>query len=266
MAGRWRLGVALLLPPDVAAEVDGLRRACGDGALDRVPPHITLVPPVNVREDDVPAAVAVLRSAAGRAAPLELTIGPAATFLPDTPVLYLTVGGDLDGLRTLRDRVFTVPLARPLTWSFVPHVTIADEMAPERIAGATAALADYRVDVELDGVVLLREGGARRWEPIADVGFGPPIVVARGGLPVELRVAEIGEPEASALLAQEPLPPPAGARSFIVTARRDDLLLGAARGWRRGGEVHVERVAVSDAAGLEDVERHLRRVAADLAG
>ena len=84
MAGRWRLGVVLLSPDAVAAEVDGLRRACGDGAIDRVPPHITLVPPVNVREDDVPAAVAVLRSAAARAAPLELTIGPVATFAPPT--------------------------------------------------------------------------------------------------------------------------------------------------------------------------------------
>ena len=139
-------------------------------------------------------------------------------------------------------------------------------MAADRIVGAMAALTDYRVDVEIDRVVLLREGRSRRWTPIADIGFGPLTVVARGGLPVELRVSIVGEPEATALLDEEPMPPPAGARSFVVTARRDDLLLGAARGWRRGGEVHVERVVVSEAAGLEDVERHLRRVAADLAG
>ena len=59
-----RLGVALLLPAGVSAEVDGLRRALGDGALGRIPAHLTLVPPVNVREDRLGHALAVLRSAA----------------------------------------------------------------------------------------------------------------------------------------------------------------------------------------------------------
>ena len=56
--------MALLVPEPVAAEVDGLRRALGDGSLGRIPPHLTLVPPVNVAEDDVPKALSVLRQAA----------------------------------------------------------------------------------------------------------------------------------------------------------------------------------------------------------
>lgn len=57
-----RLGVALLVPGALGGEVNGLRRALGDGALGRIPPHITLVPPVNVGEDRLPAALALLRS------------------------------------------------------------------------------------------------------------------------------------------------------------------------------------------------------------
>ena len=41
--------VALLLPEPLDVEVDALRRACGDPMLERVRPHVTLVPPVNVR-------------------------------------------------------------------------------------------------------------------------------------------------------------------------------------------------------------------------
>jgi 2'-5' RNA ligase len=86
-----RLGVVLLVPPPWAAEIDGLRRALGDGALGRIAPHLTLVPPVNVREEDVPAALAVLRSAAAEVdgPSLVVRLGPAATFSPENPVVYL---------------------------------------------------------------------------------------------------------------------------------------------------------------------------------
>lgn len=166
-----RLGVALLLPAGVAAEVDGLRRGLGDGALDRIPPHITLVPPVNVREERVDEAFAVLRRAAGTTPPLHLTMGPPATFLPDNPVVYLPVTGDIEALRTLRDAVFVEPLARSLTWPWVPHVTLADDAAPERIAAALAALNDYVVEATFDSVHLLRENPGRVWEPMANALF-----------------------------------------------------------------------------------------------
>ena len=58
--------------PPVAAEIDGLRRAFADPALERVAPHITLVPPVNVAVDAWPQALALVRAAAGRSGPLEL--------------------------------------------------------------------------------------------------------------------------------------------------------------------------------------------------
>jgi 2'-5' RNA ligase len=168
---RRRLGVALVLPEPVATEIDGLRRALGDGALGRIPAHLTLVPPVNVADDDLPAALDVLREAARETRPLNLRLGPATTFHPDTPVVYLAVGGDVDGLHGLRDRVFRSPLERTLSRSFVPHVTVADEIDPGRIPAAVAALADYVVDVTFDGVHLLEEGRGRVWRSIAETSF-----------------------------------------------------------------------------------------------
>lgn len=105
---RVRLGVVLLVPPPVAAEVDGLRRALGDQRLDKIAPHVTLVPPVNVRDDRLVDAVDVLRGAAAAHPPLTLRLGPVATFLPASPTLYLAVdderGGDDDRGRDDRDR------------------------------------------------------------------------------------------------------------------------------------------------------------------
>lgn len=159
------------MPDPVAVEVDGLRRALGDGALGRIPAHLTLVPPVNVGEDDVPRALSVLRQAAAATAPVDLRLGPVVTFAPVTPVVYLQVGGDLDAVHALRERVFRPPFERHLTHPFVPHVTVADEMATERIPAAVAALADYVVDVRVTELTLLGEGRGRVWRPVAGMGL-----------------------------------------------------------------------------------------------
>ncbi|HEX2023752.1 MAG TPA: 2'-5' RNA ligase family protein [Acidimicrobiales bacterium] len=245
---RVRLGVALLVPPPVDAEIDGLRRALGDGALGRIPAHLTLVPPVNVREDRLGEALGVLRKAAAATRPFTVTLGPPASFLPDNPTVHLTVAGD-DSVHRLRDRVFVDPLARTLTWPFVPHVTLADEAGVDRITAALAALGDYQVDVTFDRVHLLREGPGRIWAPIADAAFAPAAVVGRGGLPVELTVSERLDPEAAALEETTPL---------VVTARVDGRVAGYAEGWcGRDGTARLARLVVDPDHCHLDVDRHL---------
>jgi 2'-5' RNA ligase len=243
-----RLGVALLVPSPIDAEVDGLRRALGDGALGRIPAHLTLVPPVNVREDRLSEALAVLRRAASATRPFTVTLGPPATFLPDNPTVHLGVAGD-DSVHRLRDRVFVDPLARALTWPFVAHVTLADEADPARITAALHALADYRVEVTFDRVHLLREGPGRIWAPIADAAFAPAAVVGRGGLPVELTVSARLDPDAAALEKATPL---------VVTARVDGRVAGYAEGWcGPEGTAHLAKVVVDPDHSHLDVDRHL---------
>lgn len=256
-----RLGVALLVPGSLAVEVEGLRRALGDGALGRIPPHITLVPPVNVQKDRLSDALAVLRAAAVATRPLTLTLGPVASFLPVNPVLYLGVGGeggDTGGLRALRDAVFAAPLARPLTWPWVPHVTLADEAAPNRIAAALAALCDYRVEARFDRLHLLREGPGRVWEPIADAAFAAPAVVGRGGLPLELVVSDRLDPEAAALGVGRGDP-------FAVTARRDGEVVGTATGVTDGPAAVLSSLVVQPVVRRQGIGSHLLAAVTSLA-
>ena len=247
---RVRLGVALLVPPPLDTEIDGLRRALGDGALGRIPAHLTLVPPVNVREDRLGEALAALRRAATATRPFTVSLGPPATFLPDNPTLHLTVADEAD-VRALRDRVFVDPLSRTLTWPFVPHVTLADEAASERIAAALVALADYRIEVAFSRLHLLREGPGRIWVPVADAAFAAPVVIGRGGLPVELTVTERADPEAAALARFD------GTVRIVVTARTDGAVAGIAEGWRRGDEAHLHALAVAGDQRHLGVARHL---------
>lgn len=194
--------MAVLLPRPLADEVDGLRRAVADPSLGRIPPHITLVPPVNVRRADLPAALRVLRRAAAtRPGPLTLTVGSVATFMPVNPVLYLSVGGDLDDLRGLRDSVFHPPLERSLSWPWVPHVTLADGTEPERILPALETLSGYAALARIDRLVLLEEGRNRVWTPLADARLGPPARIGTGGLALELTTGSLVDPQLQAVIA-----------------------------------------------------------------
>lgn len=297
MVARSRLGIVLLVPPPLDREVDGLRRACGDTARHRVRPHITLVPPVNVRADDVPAALARVRDAAAEIGrPLHLRLGPPDTFLPDSATLHLAVDGsaeDLAALRRLHDLVLRPPLARSLAWPFVPHVTLADEASPERIAAGLAALADYQVEVAFDEVHVLREELAadrsHRWVPVADHPLRPRAVVGRGGVALELSASARTDPEALAFEAAEralamagsdegeasgaalvgDAAGPAGAagdepavglgvRPVVVVARREGQVVGLARGWVDASEAVITTVVVAAAHRGQGIARHLR--------
>lgn len=214
-----------MLDPPVADEVDGLRRAVGDRSLGRIPPHITLVPPVNVRRDDLATAFDVLRRAGAATGPLRLTVGAISSFLPVNPVLYLGVGGDLEGLRALRDAVFVRPFERKLSWPWVPHVTLADGAPEERIAAGMEVLGSYAAVAEVDRVVLLEEGPGRVWTPLADACLGPAARVGTGGLVLELTRGRLVDPRLEA-------PPPDGPllrAPLVVTAHREGEPVGWAR-------------------------------------
>jgi 2'-5' RNA ligase len=232
---RRRLGVVLLVPPPVDLEIDALRLGLGDPGRGRIPPHLTLVPPVNVNDDALDAAMAVVRAAAADVEPLDLILGPPATFLPVNPVLYLSVGGDVDGVVGLRQAVFAPPLSRPVDHPFVPHVTLADGIDTDRAESALVALSSYERAVTAERVDVMEEGPDRVWRSLADVPLGRPAVVGRGGLPVELTVSTAADPAAALLL---------GGRPFTVTARRDGRLLGVATGEPIGDTAHLHEVAV----------------------
>ncbi len=243
---RRRLGVVLLVPPRVADEVDGLRRALGDGQLGAVAPHVTLIPPVNVPEHDVDDALAVVRAAAAMTPPLTLALGPVRTFLPVTPAAYLTVDGPVE---ELLERVHAGPFGRPLLYPFVPHVTVAEDLPEDRLAAAEAALGGMGRTVVVDHVHVL-EQRSKVWEPIMGIALRPPAVVGRGGLELSLEVHDRPPPDALGLgVADDPA-------DLVVVARREGVV-GVATGRLRGAKAWLEQLVVDEAARAEGVGSHL---------
>ena len=267
---RHRVGVALLLEGRTGAEIDGLRRALGCRSLHTQSPHITLVPPVNVREDALGDALAVVRRAAAAVrGPLRVSLGPVATFAPETPVLFLAVSeptdaGDeirpgqraaLDALQCLHAAVNAAPLLRPVDRLFVPHVTVHTDADPALIPSALGLLGSFRADVVIDRLFLLEQGPDRIWRRLADVPLGAPTVRGRGGVELAMRVCRLIAPDVGAALGSAlvdstmPPDPAADERSTagrtVIEARTADVPVAVAA-WHDEGPFAVLDVLVVD--------------------
>lgn len=209
---RRRLSVALLVPEPVATEIQGLRRALGDPTIERYVPHITLVPPVNVNETRLEEALALVRRVAASHQPLRLTIGPAGTFLPRNPVTFLKVD---EPLTELQSALFVDPFELEKTRPFVPHVTIG------RNETNVTAVIDYVAEVEVDRLHVMERNDDGSWFPIADIPFGEPAVVGRGGVELELTTSQLADPTTVELVGRRKT-------DLVITARLDGKTAGVA--------------------------------------
>jgi GNAT superfamily N-acetyltransferase len=271
---RRHLAVVLLLAGRAAVEVDALRRATGDPDVARIPTHITLVPPVNVREGDLDGVLATLRDAATTVAPFTVELGPTATFLPTSPTLYLAVDGALDELPRLRDALLVGPFDRPSILPFVPHVTLRNPATPDALQRACDALAKFRTTVTFDRVALLEETD-RVWRPIADASFGASrIEIGRGSLPLELAESRELDPHAAAFAAREWQlhddeiygPDTLWQHDpFAFGARRDEEIVGVATGWTGLQVAFLSELLVGTGARGEGVGSHLLAAVESLA-
>jgi 2'-5' RNA ligase len=188
---RVRLGVVLLVAEPWRTEINGLRRALGDRNLDRIPPHITLVPPINVKADDMQLVFDTVCSAAENMQPFAVQLGPVTTFAPKTPVIKLDVQGEGRAcVERLREEIAVGPLLRESQWPFDAHVTLNDEASDDLIVHALASMS-YVVDTTLSDVWVLQQEEDRVWRPFMDARFEPSTTVGAGGLAITITTSTL---------------------------------------------------------------------------
>lgn len=164
-----------MIGPPIGTEIDGLRRALGDRQLGRIDPHVTIVPPINLDDDELVDALAVVQAAARQRSPMDLTIGPVETFGEHSPVRFLAVD-PWEPVTALHDACWAGVLDRPVRRSFHPHVTV--DIGGGVTGGpdpALEVLAGYRVEVTIDRVTVLEhldDEDGRRWETFNGYRFG----------------------------------------------------------------------------------------------
>ena len=191
---RYRLGVVARLPEPLGIHVQAWRRALGDPTAARIGPHLTLVPPQTVAGRDLDRAVALVERAAEGAVPFLVELAGTATFLPGSPVAYLVVREGGPALETLEAALRESPLDRR-THPFHPHVTLVQDLPPDRIEAAAADLAGFRAAFPVRDLAVLREERDRSWRPLATVPVGASTAV---------REVPFAEAASAALLLLEP--------------------------------------------------------------
>lgn len=186
MAGRSRYLVALLFEAGLEAEVNGLRRALGSSQLQRIPPHITLVPPTNVSATDDASVMRIVVDAAAVRAPFEVELGPPATFSDNRSVLFLSVRDGQAALEGVREELLKGPFAdrREVGREFVPHVTLYSGREPKEAETLLEALASFRESTTIGDIALLQQdelSSSRPWSVVCRVDLGTAAELDRAG-------------------------------------------------------------------------------------
>lgn len=155
MADRARLLVAYLLRGRDEIEVDVLRKMLKSSEIERIAPHITLIPPVNVGQTQVGELSRLLEMAVTTVEPVPLVLQGVDTFQPQKHVLYLPVCGAIEQLSELRNRCRVGSLSVAGERSFVPHVTIKSHADPDLVASTRAVAGAFNCPIVVDRVSIL---------------------------------------------------------------------------------------------------------------
>lgn len=159
------IGVALAIPEPWATELQDYRTSLGDETATKIPTHITLVPPTEVTDTDLPAIEEHLAAAADRYQPFVVHLRGTGTFRPVSPVVFVTVAKGISQCEQLALRVRRGPLGVSLQFPYHPHVTIAHHLPDEALDRAFHELASFECVFDAIGFHLYRHEERTGWRP-----------------------------------------------------------------------------------------------------
>lgn len=142
----------------------------------RMPPHITLLPPVDVELDVVESVREHLAAVSKTFSPFEIELSGAGTFRPVSPVVFSEVTKGAQELTELEERIRRGPLAVETRFEYHPHVTVAFGVSESALDAAAAELEGFQATFHVDQfrlyVLSTREGDRDSWAPMADFPLG----------------------------------------------------------------------------------------------
>lgn len=155
------LGIVIAVPEPWNTAITQIREDSGDPMARKVPPHITVMPPIAVDQEQREEVFEHLRQVAAGHLPFRLTLRGGGTFEPVSPVAFLNVVEGASDCTQLAEDVRSGPLNYPQRFPYHPHVTLAQNVDSPAISRMLSVVEDFeaswmvqgfRVDrVEADG-------------------------------------------------------------------------------------------------------------------
>jgi 2'-5' RNA ligase len=174
MASR-EIGVAIGIPEPYTSELQGWRERLGDPNAADIPPHVTLLPPTELRSDDLADVEEHLQAVAQRHAPFVMHLRGSGTFRPISPVVFVPIVQGIGECERLEADVRSGPLAREVKFPYHPHVTVAHDVSEAQLDTAFFELATYDARFQVWGFSLFERGKDGVWRPQRDFPFVQPL-------------------------------------------------------------------------------------------
>jgi len=157
------IGVAIPIPEPWGSQLQRFRESIGDPMAGHIPPHITLVPPVDLAPAVWPHVEAHLVAAADAVKPFEVHLRGTATFRPVSPVVFVALAEGISGCEGLERKVRSGPLGIDLNYPYHPHVTVAHEVDEAMLDRAFNELAAFEARFTVDSFTLFVHDDAVGW-------------------------------------------------------------------------------------------------------
>jgi len=160
------IGVAIAIPEPYGRELQQARARFGDPLAAAIPTHVTLLPPTQVDPSDLPKVAQHLEEITVRVAPFPMRLRGTGTFRPVSRVVFVQVALGVSGCEHIEAAVRSGPLAREVDFPYHPHVTIAHDLAGERLDEAFEELARYDAEFDVTSCSLYRHDADGVWRPV----------------------------------------------------------------------------------------------------
>ncbi|WP_435831282.1 2'-5' RNA ligase family protein [Micromonospora arborensis] len=166
-----QIGIAVDIPEPWGAQLTRRRVEAGDPLA--VPAHVTLLGPTEIRTANLPAVERHLAAVAAAHLPFALHLRGTGTFRPVTQVVFVAVAAGISECELLAAAIAAAPgLHRELRFPYHPHVTVAQDVAPEALDKVYEDLADFSAMFEVEAFTLFSHSGQARWQPRRDFRLG----------------------------------------------------------------------------------------------
>ena len=169
---RRNIGVAIAVPEPYGSVLQTWRERLGDPNAAAIVPHVTLLPPTSVLGEALPDIEEHLRIVAERSAPFEIHLRGSGTFRPISPVVFVTLTRGISECEALEALVRSGPLARPVSFPYHPHVTVAHDLPDDALDRAYDELSTFDARFAVVGFTLFEQTRDGYWRPQRDLVFG----------------------------------------------------------------------------------------------
>ncbi len=162
------IGVAVAVPDPWGKRLQDYRAGLGDSSAEGIPTHITLMPPYEAEDEELPRIEEHLAGAAAQNSAFTLHLRGTGTFRPVSPVVFVVV---VEGISACEQLAFSIrrgPLGAELQFPYHPHVTVAQDLEEACLDKAFADLAGFECTFTVDRFSLYKHDSRTGWQPTRD--------------------------------------------------------------------------------------------------